>query len=125
MRRLRFVLEDANAELQCDADGYVAESFKRTMNYWRNWIGHCTYKGRWREMVNRSALTLKMLVAQPFGSLIAAPTFGLPEVHRRRTQLGLSLYLDSRRLVHHLRLPAARLHGGSGGLQCLDRAALP
>ena len=75
-----FVLEDANAELTCDTEGYVSESFKRTLTYWRDWISRCTYKGRWRETVNRSALTLKMLVAQKYGSLVAAPTFGLPEV---------------------------------------------
>lgn len=75
-----FVLEDAAADLHCNADGYVAEVFKRTMNYWRGWISHCQYTGRWREIVNRSALALKLLVSQEHGSLVAAPTFGLPEV---------------------------------------------
>jgi len=75
-----FVLEDAGEELGCNAGDYVAESFKDTMNFWRNWISHCRYQGRWREMVNRSALTLKMLVSHTYGSLVAAPTFGLPEV---------------------------------------------
>jgi GH15 family glucan-1,4-alpha-glucosidase len=75
-----FVLEDARESNGCNAERYVAESFKETLNYWRSWIGHCRYEGRWREMVNRSALTLKLLVCQPCGSLIAAPTFGLPEV---------------------------------------------
>ena len=75
-----FVLEDGGAEPTCSSPDYVAESFKRTLNYWREWIGHCQYRGRWREMVNRSALTLKLLVSQRHGSLVAAPTFGLPEV---------------------------------------------
>ena len=75
-----FVLEDAREDLPCDADGYVTESFKRTLNFWRSWIGRCRYQGRWRETVNRSALTLKLLVSKPHGSLVAAPTFGLPEL---------------------------------------------
>lgn len=75
-----FVLEDARAELQCDAHAYVSQSFKRTLDFWRHWINQCRYQGRWREIVNRSALTLKLLVSKPFGSLVAAPTFGLPEV---------------------------------------------
>lgn len=58
---------------------YVAEAFKMTTSFWRNWIGRSQYKGRWREMVNRSALVLKLMTSQKYGSLVAAPTFGLPE----------------------------------------------
>ncbi len=61
------------------APDYVSAAFKETMTYWHRWIRRSTYKGRWREMVKRSALTLKMLVSQRHGSLVAAPTFGLPE----------------------------------------------
>jgi GH15 family glucan-1,4-alpha-glucosidase len=61
------------------APDYVSRCFKNTTNFWRGWIGRSTYQGRWREMVNRAALTLKLLVSQPYGSLVAAPTFGLPE----------------------------------------------
>ncbi len=49
------------------------------MNFWRRWIGRSTYKDRWREIVNRSALTLKLLTSSEHGSIVAAPTFGLPE----------------------------------------------
>jgi GH15 family glucan-1,4-alpha-glucosidase len=58
---------------------YVSTAFKETLNYWRRWIGRCKYQGRWREMVHRSAMVLKLLTSHPDGSIVAAPTFGLPE----------------------------------------------
>jgi GH15 family glucan-1,4-alpha-glucosidase len=58
---------------------YVSETFKETVNFWRRWIGRSTYKNRWRETVNRSALVLKLLTSGQYGSIVAAPTFGLPE----------------------------------------------
>ena len=57
----------------------IEEHFEETAKFWRGWIAHSNYKGRWREMVNRSALMLKLLTSAQYGSLIAAPTFGLPE----------------------------------------------
>jgi GH15 family glucan-1,4-alpha-glucosidase len=51
----------------------------QTIAFWRSWIGRSTYKGRWRETVNRSALVLKLLTSARHGSIVAAPTFGLPE----------------------------------------------
>jgi GH15 family glucan-1,4-alpha-glucosidase len=56
-------------------DGFLRE----TSEYWRDWISQSRYQGRWREIVNRSALILKLLSSQEYGALIAAPTFGLPE----------------------------------------------
>ncbi|MFE9317343.1 glycoside hydrolase family 15 protein [Streptomyces albidoflavus] len=53
--------------------------FRATVTFWRNWLAHSTYTGRWREMVHRSALTLKLLTHEPTGALVAAPTLGLPE----------------------------------------------
>jgi GH15 family glucan-1,4-alpha-glucosidase len=56
-----------------------AENFKQTLNFWHAWIGRSNYSGRWREIVDRSALVLKLLTSRRFGSIVAAPTFGLPE----------------------------------------------
>ena len=61
------------------SDGGFEELLQRTLRYWRGWLSNCTYHGRWREMVHRSALVLKLMVYGPTGALVAAPTMGLPE----------------------------------------------
>jgi GH15 family glucan-1,4-alpha-glucosidase len=57
----------------------VEARFHDTARFWKKWTAKSKYKGRWREMVNRSALMLKLLTSRDQGSLIAAPTFSLPE----------------------------------------------
>jgi GH15 family glucan-1,4-alpha-glucosidase len=50
-----------------------------TQSFWYNWIAKSKYKGRWREVVARSLLILKLLTYEPTGAIIAAPTFSIPE----------------------------------------------
>jgi GH15 family glucan-1,4-alpha-glucosidase len=53
--------------------------YHETRTFWESWIAQSTYSGRWRESLDRSAITLKLMTYAPSGGLVAAPTAGLPE----------------------------------------------
>lgn len=72
------LLDDQEAGPCPNADE-VERLFRETTAYWQRWLSKCTYRGRWRESVQRSALILKMLTYQPTGAIVAAPTCSLPE----------------------------------------------
>ncbi|WP_033280374.1 MULTISPECIES: glycoside hydrolase family 15 protein [unclassified Streptomyces] len=86
-----FKLDEGESEVFAldQVDGEVAsrpcarqeaeDEFVSTVAYWRRWISQSRYRGRWREMVHRSALTLKLLTYAPTGAIVAAPTTSLPE----------------------------------------------
>src|SRR6185369_12550387 len=58
-----------NATIRPLVTGEADALFTRTVNYWQSWIRRGRYHGRWREMVVRSALVLKLLVYRPTGAL--------------------------------------------------------
>jgi GH15 family glucan-1,4-alpha-glucosidase len=71
-------LEGAAVPLPCPLDA-AEKQFTATVAFWRGWLAQSRYRGRWREMVHRSALTLKLLTYAPTGAMVAAPTTSLPE----------------------------------------------
>ena len=72
--RRTFVLEripDAGHSARPFPDEVCQHLFADTVDYWRRWLNQCTYRGRWRETVRRSALVLKLLCYRPTGAIVA------------------------------------------------------
>ena len=75
-----FVLEaGADAQTTHIGDGEIIRLFEESRTFWHRWVDRGTYEGRWREVVSRSAITLKLLTYAPSGGIVAAATGGLPE----------------------------------------------
>ncbi|TPX71787.1 hypothetical protein SpCBS45565_g00976 [Spizellomyces sp. 'palustris'] len=85
-QRVTFVFREVPKQAENDmlvdppmSNALMESLLKQTFNYWTRWIAQSKFSGRWREVVHRSALALKLLIYEPTGAVVAAPTFGLPE----------------------------------------------
>ncbi|MBL4675581.1 MAG: glycoside hydrolase family 15 protein [Mucilaginibacter sp.] len=80
--RVHIVLEIApkrSKKTNLNVKDYAQQSYQQTIALWRKWLNQSSYKGFYAEHIHRSAITLKLLTSSEFGSVVAAPTFGIPE----------------------------------------------
>lgn len=75
---LESALEGGEAKFQ-DVESYGHSNYLKTIQFWREWLQKSSYHGRWKEIIDRSAITLKLMTSIEYGSTVAAVTFGLPE----------------------------------------------
>lgn len=69
---------DETEEVEFSSEA-AEEMLQQTSDFWREWIAGTEYTGFAEEHVKRSALALKLLISRRYGSMVAAPTFGLAE----------------------------------------------
>jgi GH15 family glucan-1,4-alpha-glucosidase len=75
-----FTLQHSNSYLEpIPPEMSASRAEQETVTFWRQWISRSTYRGRYREAVERSLLTLKALTSADSGGFVAAPTTSLPE----------------------------------------------
>ncbi len=77
--RVAFVLTYRRSHLPRPRMADSHQALEDTRAFWREWIGRCTYRGRWESEVRRSLMLLKALTFAPTGGIVAAATTSLPE----------------------------------------------
>ena len=75
-----FVMTYGRFALACAARHRCKQgASRRRRDFWEQWAAQSSYQGPYRDVVERSLITLKALTYRPTGGIVAAVTTSLPE----------------------------------------------
>jgi GH15 family glucan-1,4-alpha-glucosidase len=77
--RVEFVLRYDEDEVRPVAEYESRHKLAETVDWWKTWASKLRYTGPYGDLVQRSALALKLCCYAPTGAIVAAPTTSLPE----------------------------------------------
>jgi GH15 family glucan-1,4-alpha-glucosidase len=75
-----FLAFSYNTPIQSPTLASAYDQLSWTATYWRRWVKHCYLPGNYQSTLIRSALTLKMMIYERTGAIIAAATTSIPEI---------------------------------------------
>ena len=80
LREASYIVLSYHEKLEpVDIDRIYIE-YEKTKTYWLDWVYRTKVPAKYKEILIRSAITLKLLTYQKTGAVIAAPTTSLPEI---------------------------------------------
>ena len=78
-KREWFVLTYGQSHVEDPKPIHHEHALKETDKFWKEWTGKLQYEGTYRDVVERSLITLKAMTYMPTGGVVAAVTTSLPE----------------------------------------------
>ncbi|HEY1578095.1 MAG TPA: glycoside hydrolase family 15 protein [Terracidiphilus sp.] len=78
-KRVWFTLTYGNSFKDDPEQIDVEQALEETIEFWNEWTGRLNFDGKYREVVERSLITLKAMTYLPTGGIVAAVTTSLPE----------------------------------------------
>ncbi|MBP9854333.1 MAG: glycoside hydrolase family 15 protein [Candidatus Omnitrophica bacterium] len=80
LKESAYILLSYHEKMEAITSDKILLDYERTKSYWLYWVYRTEVPEKYKELIIRSIITLKLLMFQRTGAVIAAPTTSLPEI---------------------------------------------